>query len=136
MPNSKTVVHFILVDFDFGWCVTILLMVGDHPGELVHTTVSCLSSAAYKISYFNGKSIIRVQMSIPPSSFTQLHLLRLCPLFLALFFPVFSTAYFSHGRRAQFKKPILPKLTGVPKNLSVDPFPDPTGKFWAPWWPF
>ena len=26
-----SVVHFILVDFNFGWWVTILGMVGDHP---------------------------------------------------------------------------------------------------------
>ena len=30
MPNSKSVVHFLMVDF--GWLVTILGMVGDHPG--------------------------------------------------------------------------------------------------------
>ena len=26
------VVHFILVDFNFGWWVTILVIVADHPG--------------------------------------------------------------------------------------------------------
>ena len=31
MPNSKSVVHFLMVDF--GWLVTILGMVGDHPGD-------------------------------------------------------------------------------------------------------
>ena len=31
VPNLKFVVHFLLVDF--GWCVTILGMVGDHPGD-------------------------------------------------------------------------------------------------------
>ena len=29
MPNSNSVVHYLLVDF--GWRVTILGMVGDHP---------------------------------------------------------------------------------------------------------
>ena len=29
MPNSMSAVHFILVDFDFGWWVTILWMVGE-----------------------------------------------------------------------------------------------------------
>ena len=34
VPNSKSVVHFLLVDFgDFGGWVTILGMAGDHPGE-------------------------------------------------------------------------------------------------------
>ena len=32
MPNSKSVVHIILVDFNFGWRVTILGIVADHPG--------------------------------------------------------------------------------------------------------
>ena len=31
MPNSKSVVQFLQVDF--GWCGTILWMVGDHPGD-------------------------------------------------------------------------------------------------------
>ena len=31
MPNSKSVVHFLMVDF--GWLVTILGVVGDHPGD-------------------------------------------------------------------------------------------------------
>ena len=31
VPNSKSVVHFLMVDF--GWLVTILGMVGDHPGD-------------------------------------------------------------------------------------------------------
>ena len=31
MPNSKSVVHFLLVDF--GWWVTILGMVGDPLGD-------------------------------------------------------------------------------------------------------
>ena len=30
------------------------------------------------------------------------------------------------------KKLILQKLTGEPKNLGVDPFPDPIGHFGAP----
>ena len=29
VPNSKSVVHFLMVDF--GWLVTILGMAGDHP---------------------------------------------------------------------------------------------------------
>ena len=28
-----SVVHFILVDFNFGWWMTILGMMGDHPGD-------------------------------------------------------------------------------------------------------
>ena len=31
VPNLKSVVHFLLVDFE-GW-VTIIGMVGDHPGD-------------------------------------------------------------------------------------------------------
>ena len=31
MPNSKSVVHFLMVDF--GLLVTILGIVGDHPGD-------------------------------------------------------------------------------------------------------
>ena len=31
VPNSKSVVHFLMVDF--GWLVTILGMVGNHPGD-------------------------------------------------------------------------------------------------------
>ena len=31
VPQSKAVVHFILVDF--GWWLTILGMVDDHPGD-------------------------------------------------------------------------------------------------------
>ena len=33
LPNSMSVLHFILVDFNFGWWLTILGMVGDHPGD-------------------------------------------------------------------------------------------------------
>ena len=33
VPNSKSVVHFILVDFNFRWWVTILGMLGDNPGD-------------------------------------------------------------------------------------------------------
>ena len=31
VPNSKSVVHFLLLDF--GWLVTIIWMAGDHPGD-------------------------------------------------------------------------------------------------------
>ena len=50
------------------------------------------------------------------------------------FFPHhFPVATFSHRRSAQIKKLILSKLTGAPKNLGLDPFPDPVGHFGAPW---
>ena len=32
VPNSKSIVRFLMVDF--GWLVTILGMVGDHPGDV------------------------------------------------------------------------------------------------------
>ena len=34
------------------------------------------------------------------------------------------------------KKLIQQKLTGAPKNLGLDPFPDPVGNFLAPLSPF
>ena len=37
---------------------------------------------------------------------------------------------------AVIKKLILRKLMGAPKDLGVDPFPDPVGHFGAPWRPF
>ena len=45
----------------------------------------------------------------------------------------FFIVYFSHRRSAPIKKP---KSTGAPKNLWVDPFPDPIGHFGVPWQPF
>ena len=56
--------------------------------------------------------------------------------------------YFHHSfpgflRRALFsrikKKTYLAKVVYsiiAPNNLWLDPFPDPVGHFWAPWWPF
>ena len=49
---------------------------------------------------------------------------------------LFSVTTFSHGRSAWIKKHIQRKLTGAPKYLEVDTFPDPVGHFGAPWWPF
>ena len=46
---------------------------------------------------------------------------------------LFFVVYFSHRRSAPIKKP---KSTGAPKNLWVDPFPDPIGHFGVPWQPF
>ena len=43
-----------------------------------------------------------------------------------------SVVYFSHKSSAQIKKPISRKLTGVPKNLGLDNFPDPVSHFGAP----
>merc|ERR1711954_400716 len=57
-----------------------------------------------------------------------------CLLRFAAFF--FSVATFSHRRSARIKKLILRKLTGSPKNLGVDTFPDPLRHFGAPWRPF
>ena len=34
------------------------------------------------------------------------------------------------------KKIIDQKLTGAPKNLGIDTFPDPIYHFGDPWWPF
>ena len=34
------------------------------------------------------------------------------------------------------QKTYIGKMTGVPKNLGVDTFPDPVGHFGAPWRPF
>ena len=42
----------------------------------------------------------------------------------------------SPRRSARIQKPILRKLTGAPKNLGVDTFPDSVGNFGAPWRPF
>ena len=57
--------------------------------------------------------------------------------FSPLFFPrFFSIATFSHRRSAWIKKLIYQKLTGTPKNLKVDTFPDPVGHFGAHWRPF
>ena len=53
---------------------------------------------------------------------------------LPLFF--FSVATFSHRRSARIKNLIAQKLTAAPKNLGVNPFPDPVGHFAAPWRPF
>ena len=47
------------------------------------------------------------------------------PLFSTIFF-FFSVVNVSHGTAALTKKPILQKLTLAPKNLEVDPFPDPS----------
>ena len=57
------------------------------------------------------------------------------PLF-SLFSVFFSVATFSHRRSARIKKLIQRKLTGTPKNLGVDTFPDPLRHFGAPWRPF
>ena len=54
--------------------------------------------------------------------------------FLFSFF--FSVVYFYHRRSARIKKLIQRKLTGTPKNLGVDTFPDPLCHFGAPWRPF
>ena len=54
--------------------------------------------------------------------------------FFSRFF--FSVATFSHRRSARIKKLIQRKLTGTPKNLGVDTFPDPLCHFGAPWRPF
>ena len=45
---------------------------------------------------------------------------------------LFPVVYFSHRRSARIKKLILRKLTGAPKNLGVDTFPDPVSHFGAP----
>ena len=56
---------------------------------------------------------------------------------IKIFFSHFiSVATFSHRRNARIKKLILRKLTGTPKNLGVDTFPDPLCHFGAPWRPF
>ena len=39
-------------------------------------------------------------------------------------------------RSAQIRKLVQQKLTRVPKNLGVDPLPDPVGHFGAPLRPF
>ena len=43
-----------------------------------------------------------------------------------------SVVFFSHRRSTPIKKSIYRKLTGAPKNLQVDPFPDLIGHFGAP----
>ena len=50
------------------------------------------------------------------------------PVIFPLFFPHFySLATFSHRRSARIKKLNQQKLTGVPKNLGMDTFPDSVG---------
>ena len=55
-------------------------------------------------------------------------------LFFFFFFFLFSfpVVYFSHRRSARIKKLIQRKLTGVPQNLWVNPFPDRVGHFGPP----
>ena len=53
--------------------------------------------------------------------------------FTLLLFFHFSATTFSHRRNARIKKLILWKLTLVPKNLGVHPFPDHVGHFGAPY---
>ena len=49
------------------------------------------------------------------------------PRFPPVFFS--SVVTFSHRGSARIKTLIEQKLTGAPKNLGVDPFPDPVGHF-------
>ena len=51
-------------------------------------------------------------------------------------FSVFFTVTFSHRWSARIKKLILQKLAGVPKNLGVDTFPDPSAILGPPGGPF
>ena len=51
-------------------------------------------------------------------------------IFSRRFFP--SVVYFFHRGSVQIKVLILQKLTGAPKNLGLDTFPDPVSHFGAP----
>ena len=44
----------------------------------------------------------------------------------------FSVTTFSHRKSVRIKKLIEQTLTGAPKNLRVDTFPDPCRSFWGP----
>ena len=54
-------------------------------------------------------------------------------IFFRNFFPPSSTFFIEEVLGS---KNLFGKLTGAPKNLGVDTFPDPVGHFGAPWWPF
>ena len=71
-----------------------------------------------------GRLLAMTQWPVFPSVFS---------FFFPLFFP--SVAIFSHRRSARIKKRIQRNLTGAPKNLGVDHFPDPGGHFGTPWRP-
>ena len=61
MPNSKSVVHFL--PLDFGWLITILWMVDDNPddGKKIHGYLTGLNFMSY-IYVPNSKSVVHFLM--------------------------------------------------------------------------